>query len=54
MKAFGRIDALVSNAGICPFYSFLDIPHKVWELTRSVNVSSNSSQGWMDLTSKHV
>ncbi|KAM0752000.1 short-chain dehydrogenase/reductase sdr [Meredithblackwellia eburnea MCA 4105] len=38
VKAFGRIDCLVSNAGICPFYSFLDIPHDVWELTRSVNL----------------
>lgn len=25
--SFGRIDGLVSNAGICQFYSFLDIPH---------------------------
>lgn len=39
MRAFGRIDCLVSNAGICPFYAFLDIPRKVWDLTRSVNVS---------------
>ncbi|EJT97501.1 NADP-binding protein [Dacryopinax primogenitus] len=38
LKTFGRIDCLVSNAGICPFYSFLDIPHDVWNLTRSVNL----------------
>ncbi|KAL8292800.1 hypothetical protein RQP46_001412 [Phenoliferia psychrophenolica] len=38
VEVFGRIDCLVSNAGICPFYAFLDIPHKVWDLTRSVNL----------------
>lgn len=38
MRAFGRIDGLVSNAGICPFYNFLDIPHDVWERTRSINL----------------
>lgn len=38
LAAYGRIDGLVSNAGICPFYSFLDIPHAAWEKTRSVNL----------------
>lgn len=38
VEAFGRIDCLVSNAGICPFFSFLDIPHDVWALTRGVNL----------------
>ncbi|KZO91384.1 short-chain dehydrogenase/reductase sdr [Calocera viscosa TUFC12733] len=38
VQALGRIDCLVSNAGICPFYAFLDIPHDVWNLTRSVNL----------------
>ncbi|ORY76865.1 short-chain dehydrogenase/reductase sdr, partial [Leucosporidium creatinivorum] len=38
VETFGRIDCLVSNAGICPFFSFLDIPHDVWALTRGVNL----------------
>ncbi|GAA5987209.1 hypothetical protein JCM10908_001860 [Rhodotorula pacifica] len=38
LAEYGRIDGLVSNAGICPFYSFLDIPHSAWEKTRSVNL----------------
>ncbi|KIP03956.1 hypothetical protein PHLGIDRAFT_25856 [Phlebiopsis gigantea 11061_1 CR5-6] len=35
---FGRIDVLVSNAGICPFAEFLTMPHAVWERTRQVNL----------------
>ncbi|POY72158.1 hypothetical protein BMF94_4795 [Rhodotorula taiwanensis] len=38
VSEYGRIDGLVSNAGICPFYSFLDIPHDAWQKTRSVNL----------------
>lgn len=38
LTTYGRIDGLVSNAGICPFYSFLDIPHAAWKKTRSVNL----------------
>ncbi|KAK4698747.1 hypothetical protein P7C70_g7521, partial [Phenoliferia sp. Uapishka_3] len=38
VSTFGRIDCLVSNAGICPFYAFLDLPHSAWALTRSVNL----------------
>ncbi|GAA5999660.1 SDR family NAD(P)-dependent oxidoreductase [Rhodotorula paludigena] len=38
VSTYGRIDGLVSNAGICPFFSFLDIPHDVWRKTRSVNL----------------
>lgn len=38
VNEYGRIDGLVSNAGICPFYSFLDIPHDAWQKTRSVNL----------------
>src|SRR5271170_272386 len=26
VKAFGKVDVLSSNAGICPFHAFLDIP----------------------------
>jgi len=35
---FGRIDVLVSNAGICPFHSFLDMPLDVYRRTRAVNM----------------
>ncbi|KAF8898784.1 hypothetical protein BD779DRAFT_1658901 [Infundibulicybe gibba] len=38
IKAFGRIDVLVSNAGICPFAEFLTMPHTTWERTRQVNL----------------
>lgn len=37
VKAFGGLDILVSNAGICPFHSFLDMPLDVFERTLSVN-----------------
>lgn len=26
VRNFGRLDVLISNAGICPFHSFLDMP----------------------------
>lgn len=38
---FGRIDVLVSNAGICPFAEFLTMPHAVWEHTRQVNLDGS-------------
>ena len=38
VAAYGRLDGLVSNAGVCPFFSFLDIPHDVWRSTRSINL----------------
>jgi L-rhamnose 1-dehydrogenase len=37
-EAFGRIDVFVSNAGICPFHSFLDMPRDVLERTMRVNL----------------
>lgn len=37
--AFGRIDVLVSNAGICPFHSFLDLPHELWRRVQDVNLN---------------
>ncbi|KAG6842237.1 hypothetical protein C0991_000207 [Blastosporella zonata] len=40
-KAFGRIDVLVSNAGICPFAEFLTMPHATWERTRQVNLDGS-------------
>lgn len=38
VDAFGRVDVLVSNAGICPFHSFLDMPADVMERTMRVNL----------------
>jgi len=38
VEAFGRIDILVSNAGICPFHSFLDMPAETFERTMGVNL----------------
>ncbi|KAJ3551602.1 hypothetical protein NM688_g4610 [Phlebia brevispora] len=38
VESFGRIDVLVSNAGICPFADFLTMPHATWERTRQVNL----------------
>jgi len=37
VKGLGGIDAFVSNAGICPFHSFLDMPRSVMRRTLSVN-----------------
>ncbi|QRV91432.1 Enoyl-(Acyl carrier protein) reductase [Ceratobasidium sp. AG-Ba] len=41
VETFGRVDVLVSNAGICPFHTFLDMPPEVWEKTRSVNLDGS-------------
>ncbi|EPQ60673.1 NAD P-binding protein [Gloeophyllum trabeum ATCC 11539] len=41
VKSFGRIDVLISNAGICPFWDFLSMPHSVWERTRQVNLDGS-------------
>ncbi|WP_299976362.1 SDR family NAD(P)-dependent oxidoreductase [Devosia sp. 66-22] len=35
---FGRVDVLVSNAGICPFHSFLDLPADLLQRTMEVNL----------------
>jgi len=34
----GGLDVFVSNAGICPFYSFLDMPPETFERTMRVNL----------------
>ena len=39
VKALGRIDVFVSNAGICPFHAFLDMPREVYERTVAVNLN---------------
>ncbi len=36
--ALGRVDIFVSNAGICPFHSFLDMPAETFERTMGVNL----------------
>ncbi len=41
VKAFGRIDALVSNAGICPFAEFLTMPVETYARTRAVNLDGS-------------
>jgi L-rhamnose 1-dehydrogenase len=39
VKGLGGVDAFVSNAGICPFHSFLDMPRNVMRRTLDVNYS---------------
>jgi len=38
VKAFGRVDTFVNNAGICPFHAFLDMPIETFERTMRVNL----------------
>ena len=38
VKELGSVDVLVSNAGICPFHSFLDTPPEIFERTMAVNL----------------
>ncbi len=37
-EALGGVDVFVSNAGICPFHAFLDMPAEVLERTLRVNL----------------
>lgn len=37
VETFGKVDVLVSNAGICPFHAFLDMPADVMRHTTEVN-----------------
>jgi L-rhamnose 1-dehydrogenase len=39
VDAYGRIDVLVSNAGICPFHDFLSMPHSLWHNVQQVNLN---------------
>ncbi|WP_322059433.1 SDR family NAD(P)-dependent oxidoreductase [Paraburkholderia sp. J63] len=39
VEQFGRVDVLASNAGICPFHAFLDMPPAVLERTIGVNLN---------------
>ena len=36
--SFGGLDVFVSNAGICPFHAFLDMPRETLERTMRVNL----------------
>ena len=38
VAAFGRVDVLASNAGICPFHTFLDLPADMLQRTMEVNL----------------
>ena len=38
VDTYGRIDVFVSNAGICPFHAFLDMPRETLERTMRVNL----------------
>lgn len=38
VERLGGVDVFVSNAGICPFHSFLDLPREVFERTQAVNL----------------
>lgn len=37
-ETLGGVDIFVSNAGICPFHSFLDMPAETFERTMAVNL----------------
>lgn len=39
VDAFGRVDVLASNAGICPFHAFLDLPPEMLRQTVDVNLN---------------
>lgn len=38
-EALGRVDVFVSNAGICPFHAFLDMPAETLRRTMDVNLT---------------
>lgn len=38
VRQWKRIDILVSNAGICPFEQFLEMPEHLWERVQAVNL----------------
>jgi L-rhamnose 1-dehydrogenase len=39
IEAFGGVDILASNAGICPFHSFLDMPPELLQQVVDVNLN---------------
>lgn len=38
VEDFGKVDVFVSNAGICPFHAFLDMPAETLKRTMEVNL----------------
>lgn len=38
LAAFGHLDVVVLNAGICPFTPFFDITEELWDRTHAVNL----------------
>ena len=39
LETFGGVDVLASNAGICPFHAFLDLPEEMLRQTLDVNLT---------------
>jgi L-rhamnose 1-dehydrogenase len=39
IDTFGRIDHLISNAGICPFHPLLTLPADLWRGVQDVNLN---------------
>ena len=39
-EAFGGVELLVNNAGICPVYMIKDMPYDVWKSVMDINLSS--------------
>jgi L-rhamnose 1-dehydrogenase len=38
VRAFGKVDVLASNAGVCPFHAFLDVSPDILKSTMEVNL----------------
>jgi L-rhamnose 1-dehydrogenase len=38
VEAWGRIDVLVNDAGICPLWDFTTLPEEIWDQTLDVNL----------------
>lgn len=39
MQQLGGLDIMVSNAGICPFHAFLDMPTDLWRRVQDTNLT---------------